>query len=235
MRALLADSFSCTLRDEEGDDEMTAPFVIGADAICTDGACGQVSRVVFDPADWAVTHLVVAPRKRQELGRLVPVDLVDAAAGEVRLRCTTAEFYRLSYGEKSEFVPGTGDYARYAQGQSGTQPYYVENLARSGFSISGRLPQTFTYDCLPPGKVAVRGGDRVHATDGDIGQVQGLAVAPASHRVTHVLLQEGHIWGHKQVAIPTSAVTRIDAGIQLNITKQQVKHLPSVNLDHPGR
>jgi hypothetical protein len=214
---------------------MTAPLVIGAGAICTDGVCGQVSRVVIDPADWAVTHLVVVPSKPQELGRLVPLDLVDAAAGEIRLRCTTAEFYNLRRGEKTEWVQGTGDYSQYKQGQSGSQVSDMENLVRGGLSITGRLPQTFTYDSIPPGKVAVRGGDHVHATDGDIGQVRGLAVAPGGHHVTHVLLREGHLWGRKQVVIPISAVARIDAGIQLSITKHQVKHLPSVNLDHPGR
>jgi hypothetical protein len=214
---------------------VAAWLVIGADASCTDGVCGQVSRVVVDPADWTVTHLVVVPSKPQELGRLVPVDLVDAAAGKIRLRCTTAEFSNLSRGERTEFVPGTGDYAQYKQGQSGSQVSDMENLVRGGLSITGRLPQTFTFDSIPPGKVALRGGDHVHATDGDIGQVRGLAVAPGSHRVTYVLLHEGHIWGHKQVAIPASAVTRIDAGIHLSITKQQVRHLPSEDLGHPGR
>ena len=40
----------------------TTPLVIGADARCTDGACGEVSRVVVDPVARAVTHLVVEQR-----------------------------------------------------------------------------------------------------------------------------------------------------------------------------
>ena len=35
----------------------------------------------------------------------------------------------------------------------------------------------------------------------------------------------------KEVAIPISAVTGVDDGIQLNITKQQVKDLPPVDID----
>jgi hypothetical protein len=50
--------------------------------------------------------------------------------------------------------------------------------------------------------------------------------------VTHVLLQEGHLWGRKEAAIPISAVTRVDDGIRLNITKQQVKDLPPADIDH---
>jgi hypothetical protein len=47
--------------------------------------------------------------------------------------------------------------------------------------------------------------------------------------VTHVLLQEGHLWGRKEVAIPVSAVTRIQDGIRLNMTKKQIEDLPSAD------
>jgi hypothetical protein len=52
--------------------------------------------------------------------------------------------------------------------------------------------------------------------------------------VTHVLLQEGHLWGRKEVSIPISAVTRVDDGIWLDITKQDVADLPPVDIDHPA-
>ena len=68
------------------------PFRIGADASCTDGACGQVSRVIVNPVAREVTHLAVDPKHRQGPGRLVPVDLVDATTGQIRLRCPLAEF-----------------------------------------------------------------------------------------------------------------------------------------------
>jgi hypothetical protein len=44
-----------------------------------------------------------------------------------------------------------------------------------------------------------------------------------------VLLREGHLWGRKTVAIPISAVTGVDAGIRLNLTKEQVGELPPVD------
>lgn len=55
---------------------------------------------------------------------------------------------------------------------------------------------------------------------------------PADNKVTHVLLQKGHMWGRKDFAIPVSAVVSVDAGIRLNITKQQVEDLPPVNPGH---
>ncbi len=46
----------------------TMPFRIGADASCTDGACGQVSRVIVNPVAREITHLVVDPKYRHGPG-----------------------------------------------------------------------------------------------------------------------------------------------------------------------
>jgi hypothetical protein len=72
----------------------------------------------------------------------------------------------------------------------------------------------------------------VHATDGDIGRVQGLVIDPPSHGVTHVLLQEGHLWGRREVAIPVSAVAGTGNGIRLTITRQEVQDLPPADTGH---
>ena len=212
----------------------TTPFTIGADVSCIEGVCGEVSRVVVNPVARAVTHLVVEPKGRQGLGRLVPLNLVDATEGEIRLRCSLAEFEDLDPAEETQFVPGTRGYAAYGPEQVLSWPY--SGLA-SGASVEGDqltgVSATVTYDTVPVGEVAVRRGERVHATDGEIGQVEGLVIDPRSHHVTHVLLQEGHLWGRKEVAIPISAVTGVDDGIQLNITKREVQDLPPVDIDHP--
>ena len=65
--------------------------------------------------------------------------------------------------------------------------------------------------------------------DGEIGKVDGFAVDPEDHKVTHVLLREGHLWGRKKVAIPISSVTAVDEGIRLDLTKQQVEDLPPLH------
>ena len=82
-------------------------LVIGGDASWTEGR-GEVRSVVIDRENRAVTHLVVEPKGRAGLARLVPLDLVDATTGEIRLRCTGAEFQNLGPAEETlaEFVPG---------------------------------------------------------------------------------------------------------------------------------
>jgi sporulation protein YlmC with PRC-barrel domain len=65
------------------------------------------------------------------------------------------------------------------------------------------------------------------------GRVQGLVIDRDSCHVTHVLLQEGHLWGRKEVAIPISAVAGTVGGIRLKIAKQQVQDLPPVDHGSP--
>ena len=188
-------------------------FTIGARASCTDGHCGEVRRLIVDPATETVTHLVIQPGHRQEAGRLVPVHLVETTDGEIRLRCTRAEFDQLDHSAERDMVAGAGS------------PEIVERGSLSGAALRGA---TVLEDVIPVGEKEVGPGEQVHALDGEIGQVQGFLVNPGDDRVTHVLLLEGHLWGRKKVAIPMSAVTGVDAGIRLNLTKEQVGELPTV-------
>jgi hypothetical protein len=179
------------------------PFVIGTKATTADAARGQLVRIIVDPASQTVTHVVIQLGRHE---RLVPVHLVQVTADELRLDCTQAEFDNLKPG-----VITVG-------------PEHQKGEGKFGFAQveAARL----TYDPVPWGEVDVRPGDQVHATDGEIGLVEGLAVDPADHRVTHVILQEGHLWGRKVVAIPASAVTEVRAGVHLSLSKQQVEDLP---------
>jgi hypothetical protein len=189
-------------------------FTIGAKANCTDGPCGEVSRLIIDPAAGVVTHLVITPGHRDS-GRLVPVDLVDNTAGQVSVRCTLAEFDRLEHAAERKVVTGM-------EGVGG-------GLVGTGFEPNPGQPRTVVEDLVPLGESDVGPGERVHAIDGEIGRVQGFLVDPGDRRATHVLLKEGHLWGRKEVAIPVSAVTGYDGGVRLNITKQEVAELPPVD------
>lgn len=209
-------------------------FTIGAEASCTDGICGDVRQVVVDPVARTVTHLVVEPKHHLGLAKLVPLDLVvDASKGEIRLRCTLAEFEQLDDAEDTQFISG-GGLAPYGPEQALSWPYYGLGPGMAGFGPD-MVPPGVIYDTIPLGEVEVRRGEHVHATDGSIGRVQGLVIDRATRHVTHVLLEEGHLWGKNDVAIPIGAVTRVDPddGIHLNLTKQQVEDLPPVDIDHP--
>jgi hypothetical protein len=81
---------------------------------------------------------------------------------------------------------------------------------------------------LPSGHMAVRGDQHVHSTDGEIGKIRAVMVDAGSGRATHILLQEGHLWGKREVAIPWGSVTSLDGGVHLNLTSEAIKELPPV-------
>jgi sporulation protein YlmC with PRC-barrel domain len=212
-------------------------FTIGSAVSCSDGPCGTLTQVVVDPLARSVTHLVVEPEHRSGLGRLVPLALVDADAdGDgVRLRCTFADFEDLPHAEETDFLPGGSGYEAYQDHELFYWPFYgLEGGSDPAVTFASGL---VTRDTLPPGEVAVRRGERVHAADGEIGKVEGLVVEPTNGHVTHVLLQEGHMWGRKRVAIPLDAVVHIDDGaadgITVSLTKQEIEDLPEVDVRHP--
>src|SRR4249920_2826642 len=132
----------------------TMPFRIGADATCTDGACGQVSRIIVNPAAREVTHLVVDPKHRHGPGRLVPVDLVDATTGPIRLLCSRAEFQTLRPAQQTESVR---DLDPTGHGHPDNAPKKVNWVLVDGAVIRqpGRgepeAPQQVTVDYVPSG------------------------------------------------------------------------------------
>jgi sporulation protein YlmC with PRC-barrel domain len=214
----------------------TTEYTIGAEVACSDGVCGELSRVVIDPVARTLTHLVVEPTRPRGVGRLVPVDLVDPGAREIRLRCTLDEFQALEDAEETHFLAQGGEELGYGAGEVFAWPYYGLGtgfgLGSSGAGLGG--PAQFVIeDRVPVGDVEVRRGEPVHATDGDIGRVQGLVVDPRDHHVTHMLLDEGHLWGKREITIPISAVTGVGPdGVRLKLTRDEVRDLPPTDLAH---
>jgi len=201
-------------------------LVIGSEAVGSDGYRGEVLAVVVDPAARTVTHLVVEPHGRAGLARLVPLELAELAGAEpgpIPLRCTEAEFMSLEPAEETlaEFVPGYPDPVQLLP------PGWRDTggpTADGGTIL--RIPEKETVDIVPPGEVEERRGDHVHASDGDVGHLRGLRIDPGSRRVTHVLVREGHVWGHQDVDIPAEMVAGFGDGIRLSVTRQQVRDLP---------
>jgi len=201
-------------------------FRLEAEVRCADGDCGKLRTLVIRRGDDAVTHLVVEPAHGEAFGRIVPLALVDtggagtadADRGEVRLRCTRAEFERLDPAEATYF-PGDEDYGNYSDGwePAVAWPYYATTGplvpgALGAPGVPGTITGPVTVGTVPdelPGEEEVFRGDHVHATDGDIGHVLGFVIEAGSGRVTSVLLREGHLLGRRTMFIPRSAVAEV--------------------------
>jgi hypothetical protein len=200
-------------------------LAIGAAAVCRDGFTAELKGLVVDPRARAVTHLVIEPEGALGLARLVPLDHADAAAEPIRLAYTEAEFKDLPPAEETlaEFVPGYEVPTQLLPAGAGWRP------GADPIADGGAIPQIRemeTVPLVPEAEVEESRGDHVHATDGSAGRFHGLRVDPGSGAVTHVLLKR-HPWGHAELAVPIGSVSGFDGGVQLSISKQEVKDLTS--------
>jgi hypothetical protein len=203
-------------------------FPMGARVDATDGRCGHLTRVIIDPVAESLTHLVVEPGHHEELARLVPVNVVDSVQGDlIRLKCTKQQFDALDAAEDVQFLPAETVNLGYGD-QASNWPYYGLGMPLHRPGTRGNEPMFL--DRVPLGEVEMRRGDQVHAKDGWIGTAEGLVIDPADHHVTHVLLQEGHLWGRKQVAIPIGTAGRVGDQIRVDLTKDEIEALPPVQL-----
>ena len=94
-----------------------------------------------------VTHVVVETKHRRGLGRLVPLDLLDAAGDQVTLNCDLAAFEDLEVAEQIQFMPRSVGYATYKPQDPLTLPYYGLGLAAVTAADDPAL--VVTNDALP--------------------------------------------------------------------------------------
>ncbi len=184
-----------------------AQLVLGTQVACTDGKCGVLQSLVVDPDGPRLTHIVVEPEHRIGLGRLAPIGLVVSSGDAVELSCDLAAFNALPEAESTEVVQDLS-------------AGYV-------FLHATILERPEIHDVVPEGEAGLRSATEVLATDGAIGVVGGLLADGDDHQVTSVLVtEERHLWGHKIVTIPVSAVTGLDEDtVQLNLSTSEAERI----------
>ena len=115
---------------------------MGALVVARDGECGELARVVVDPVAQTLTDLVVAPKHHPGLGRLVPVELVEAVeSDQIHLRCSTARFHEFEDAEEIRFLAADADALGYGS-PALMWPYYG-----LGTPPSGDITQSSPTEC----------------------------------------------------------------------------------------
>ena len=213
---------------------------LGRPVNCTDGPFGELADIVIDPTKRRVTHLVVEPHGDHGKARLVPIELADTEAGEssaIGIRCSleeasrlepVAEYAYLRLGESPELEPGWDIGVESVL----AEPYYGY-AGGPGYETvpAGYDPHvSMTYDRVPKGEVEIRRASEVASSDGhSLGKVDGFVVDDDA--ITHFVLEQGHLWGKREVTIPINAVAHVDTdAVTLTLTKDEVGDLPSVQV-----
>jgi len=198
---------------------------------------GKMADLVIDPTTRRVTHLVVEPDLQLELAgpRLVPVELVNPGheASELTLHCTVEQIRKLeSVREIAYLRVGTFpvDDPNWDVGVSDVLalPYYGPGEA---YSAAYPSDLEMAYDRIPKGEVEVRRSSLVTSKDGhDLGHVEAFIV-DGEGKVTHFVLEHGHLWGRRDIAIPIGSVAEIKTDeVTVSLTKDEVGTLPAARV-----
>lgn len=208
---------------------------LGTHVRCAGEKVGQVGDVVIDPASRRLTHVVVETHENE--ARLVAASLLsdgEAEGHELNLSCTKAEFDAL--GSILEFSYVQLDEFPEPDGSSDVGVETVISMPMYGAEEFGDYPGEYgssvglAYHRIPKGEAEVRRSSAVVSADGhQIGAACGFVLD--EDRVTHVVLERGHLWGTRDITIPIDAVAAIETDeLRLSIGKDEVSALPSVRV-----
>ena len=189
-------------------------FPLDAEVHCTDGAFGQSTAVIVEPATEKVAYVAVRDAAEPHPTFLVPVDLVTSTTHDlIHLSCTRDELVEMEPFTETEYVEVW-------------TPYYADEL---GYSYTGPQMVAVEHQLVPSGTLAVSRGMAVEATDGFVGTADELVVDPTSGQVTHLVLRKGHLWGEAEVTLSVSQVERVEGStIFLKLDKGSIQVMPSV-------
>jgi sporulation protein YlmC with PRC-barrel domain len=203
---------------------------LGSPVRCADGDFGTLADVVIDPTTRRVTHLVVQPEHDPGLARLVPIARAGTSETAIELDCTIDDVHKLepvhevAFLRLGELRPDDPDWDVGVEDVMAL-PYYSGVYASEPLDLGRDV--TISYDRIPKGEVEIRRSSAVFSDDDHhLGHVDGFVVD--DEHITHVLLERGHLWGRREVAIPIGEVARVENDVvTLRLSKDAVGDLPS--------
>lgn len=191
---------------------------INAQANCNGLSCGRSFCVIIDPVKRKLTHVVIRESHVPHRERLVPVEMIaDVSPHAINLSCEREELARLDEFIGSDFVKVDEPIFTYAPDEYllWPDPFLIES-----HRVSVKREQ------VPPGELALHRGARVMCVDGKIGQVDEFQIDPKDDHITHIVLQEGHLWGRKTIAIPVDYIDHLEkTAVYLKLAKHDVNLL----------
>lgn len=206
-------------------------YVIGSRVYCAECPCGYVASAVMDMESGRLRHLIVTPDHGID-SRLVPIGTAHCEGDAVRLHCSLDEFNTMEPAVDVHVTPM--DPARPPRHEpneeSSAWPFFDLGPSTPKAALAAPepvlMPRVAYEDHVPAGEARIYPGDHVHAGDGVIGHVRGVVVAPEGDVVTHILVDQGLLRGHKRVAIPMELVGGVGFdGVRVLMTRAEVKAL----------
>ena len=171
-----------------------------------------------------LTHFVVQDRSLPDRDqRLVSIDqVVETSRDRIRLVCTKADLASMDHFVDTHYVP-----AQKEPSIDWPVDYTVRSVPRA--TLTEPRYDRKKMERIPPGALAVRRGTKVAAKDGLVGHVGELVLDAETGHISHMILQEGHLWAKKEVTLPVSEIDYLlEDTVYLKLDKREVESLPAV-------
>jgi hypothetical protein len=220
-------------------------YAIGA----TDGTIGKVTNFYFDDLAWVIRYLVVetgdwlssrkvliSPIAIGQLNRTERVLSVAITKEQVRSSPDVDTESPMSWQNEVRYLEHYG-YPKYWGGTGiwgqGTLPSSLLSASRKGagrattaVAEEGERDDSLLRDCNAIMKY------RIHATDGDVGELCGLLVDEDFWAIRFLVVETGDWWAGHQMLIATERIDEVDwpgASVAVDLTRQLIKDAPPYN------
>lgn len=202
---------------------------MNVDVYCSDGLCGRSSQVIVNPTNKQVTHLVVKEKQAPHTEYMAPIDqVVDSTPDMIKLRCTLVGLETMDPFIHIDTVQNDAKSMGYPTEGYGLGGNPAMGYATFPYDPGERFTVTVKTEAAPDGEFALTRGSHVHASDGQIGRLDGFLVDPTTEQITHLVLREGHLWGQKDVTIPVAQIDHLEEdSVYLKLDKQSIGALPT--------
>lgn len=195
---------------------------------------GSIDRVVIDPRNKKITHLVAKKGVLFTREKVIPIEKVDRIGSDEVLLKDIVDPNELPDFEEEYHIP--------AQDRSEKQdprPGYARPLMwyphpgvpswGMGTYPMDHAPHTFvrTRRNIPQGTVPLEEGAKVVCRDGEsAGKIERIYSDPEEHRATHLVISSGLISKEKKL-VPSIWVAHIDEDeVRLNVGCEVIDRLP---------
>jgi hypothetical protein len=206
---------------------------------CRDGAFGRLEDVVIDPGTRRLTHLVVQPQDHSDRARLVVIEdaHLDQQSDALALERTVAELERSdpiqesAYLRMGELLAGGPDWSVGIQEMYSLPEYgsLGPEIMGAGTTMEFDQHVAVSYHRIPLDGVEVRRASPVTSSDGHhLGHLIGFGIDDQA-LITELILEHGHMWTKRMVAIPGAAIERFETDeLTLSMSNDQVGGLKSL-------
>jgi uncharacterized protein YrrD len=208
---------------------------IGAAVHATDKKVGEISRVVVDVNNDAISHLVVKSGVVFARERMVPIDAVDHGdRSDVYLSVDSDGFEEMEGFDPEIYRSADPDYVG-PPGFDRDPDFQLDMLVAAGSTSLGATVPPLGFpggepigDTHVAARPVIKPGDDVLDSNGEkVGEVDTLEANAEGGMPTRLVVREGHIF-HSKTEVPADWIASMsDKGIMLTRTRAEIEAMRS--------